>query len=99
MTDLDLKAMSCFSLLNLSLGESFRFAFCGRHHCQLTIFGVMIVETIGVHHKVYVDTAGFVHNKGTFSVAAIVSNIKFATNILEGYNIGYDVGVKPNVTP
>ena len=58
----------------------------------------MVVETIGVHYKMYVDTAGYVHNKSTFSTAAVVSNMKFATNVLEGKNNGYGIGVESNVT-
>ena len=42
----------------------------------------MVVETIGVHNKVYVDSAGFVHDEGPFSNAAIVGNMEFATNVL-----------------
>ena len=73
MTDLGLKFTSCFGLLNLSLGESFRFFFHGGHHCQSAILNVMVVGTIGVHCKVYADTAEFVHNKGNFSITAVLA--------------------------
>ena len=63
------------------------------HHCRLTILGVMVMEIIGVHYKVYVNVAGFVHDKGTFSIVAVIGNMKFATNVLKGKN-----SVEPNVT-
>ena len=89
-----------FSLSDLLLGESFRFFFHGRHHCQFAIAGVVTVQSIGAHDKARVQSAWLVRNKGTIiAVAAVMSDVEIFTHVLEGKDVRDGVCVKPAKRP
>ena len=58
----------------------------------------MVVKSIGVHDKVYVDAVWLVHNKSILAVAAVIGDMEFVTNFLQGKDYGDCVGIKPNIT-
>ena len=93
-----LKNACFFSLSNLLLGESFRFFFHGRHHCQLAIAGVVTVQSIGAHDKARAGSVWPAHNKGTVVVAAVTSDMELFTHVLEGKDVGDGVCIKPNLS-
>jgi hypothetical protein len=70
MTHPDLKSTGSTSLLDLFLGESFRFCFHHGHlvHSHLTIVSVAAVKSISVHVKVHVDSVRLVCNNGALAV-------------------------------
>ncbi len=75
--DLGLEISSCLSLLELSSTEPLRFRFDSRHHSELTIVGVVIVQAIGVHAEVYVDAVWLVDLEGAFAVP-VRGDMKFS---------------------
>jgi hypothetical protein len=79
--DLGLEILSCLSLLELSFTEPLGFRFDSRHHSELTIVGVVIVQAIGVHAEVYVDAVWLVDLEGAFAVA-VIGDMKFSRTFL-----------------
>jgi hypothetical protein len=95
--DLGLDIPSCLCLPQLIFAEAFGFGSDSRHHRELAIFGVVIVKAIGVHLEMYIDTVWLVDYEKAFAMA-VVGDMEFFMDILEGENVSDGFGVKPNVT-
>ena len=94
MPDICLKVMSNLGLIKLSFAESFGFMFYGRNHCELSVVCVVVMQSIGMHDKVYIDAIGLVNNKSTVSMT-IISDMELLTYVLEGQNFGDSIGIEP----
>jgi hypothetical protein len=96
MPDLCLKVSSDFGLLDLAFAESFGFLLDGgRHHCELTIVGIMVVESIGVRYEVHINAVRLVDNECAFALTA-VGDMKLLANVLQREDVGNGIRVIPD---
>jgi hypothetical protein len=63
MSDFGLKISGLFCLFNLAFAVAFGLLFDGINHCELAIASVVVMEAIGMHHKVNVDAVGLVDDE------------------------------------
>jgi hypothetical protein len=83
MPDLScLEVLSNIGLLDLAFAESFGFLLDGRHHCELTIMSIMVVESVGVRKEVHINAVRHVDDQCTFALA-VVGDVKLLANVLQ----------------
>ena len=97
ISNCSLEFLYCFSASNLARSESLFILFnCANQH-QIPLPGVMVMQSIWMHHKVHLLTIWLVHGKYAAVVVAIIHYIKLLLHLFEQENISDGVVIKPHI--